>query len=93
MKINKKLAQFKQWILFIVTNRLFYFERTKSSVNWCLWNYKIKRKNPVQDEEKRGKYKDVCLLNYRRSFMKGYEYITITFFHYVTINIDLHRPL
>jgi len=90
---NNKLAQFKQWILSIVTTRLFYFEKTQSSVDWYLWYYKIKRRTPVQDEEKRGKYKEVSLINYRRSFMKGYAYITITFFHYITINIDLHRPL
>ena len=90
---TNKLAQFKQWILSIVSARLFYLEKTQSSVDWYLWRYKIKRRTPVQDEGKRGKYKDVSLINYRRSFMKGYAYITITFFHYITINIDLHRPL
>ena len=83
----------KACFIALVTTRLFYFERTQSSVDWCFLYYKIKRREPVQDEEKRGKFKEVAVIDYRRSFMKGYAYITITFFHYITINIDLHRPL
>jgi hypothetical protein len=92
-RLLSKFAQTKACIIAFVTTRLFYFERTQSSVDWCFWYYKIKRREPVQDEEKRGKYKDVAVIDYRRSFMKGYAYITISFFHYFTLNIDLHRPL
>lgn len=92
-RLTSKSAQIKACFLAFVTTRLFYFERTQSSVDWCFWYYNIKRREPVQDEEKRGKLKEVAVIDYRRSFMKGYAYITISFFHYVTINIDLHRPL
>ena len=85
----------KQWITRIskafytrlVSTRFFYFERTGASVNWWIWEYDINR----QSKEKTPKR--VAAIDYRRSYMKGYAYITISFFHYVTINIDLHRPL
>lgn len=96
MKIRKniisKTSQFKQWILHIVTTR-FLLENSKQSVCWEFWMYKIKRREPVQDEEKRGKYHDVSIISYRRSKLKGYEYFTISFFHYIRISIDLHKPL
>mgnify|MGYP003658426277 CR=1 FL=1 len=87
-----KLAQFKQWILYIVTTRFFY-ENCDHSMNWELWKYKIKRRTPVQDAEKRSKYHNVSIISYRRSKLKGYGYFTISFFHYIRISIDLHRPL
>jgi hypothetical protein len=91
-RLNRTFEMIKQWFLHVVTTR-FYYEKDKQSVNWEFWMYKIKRREPVQDEAKRGKLHDVSIISYRRSKLKGYEYLTISFFHYIRISVDLHRPL
>ena len=91
-RLKQTFSRIKQWFLHIVTTR-FLFENSKQSIDWYFWFYKIKRREPVQDEEKRGKYKEVAIINYRRSKLKGYKYISIRICHYLYINIDLHRPL
>jgi len=91
-RLKQTLGKIKQWFLHVVTIR-FLFQNCKQSIDWGFWMYKIKRREPVQNEEIRGKYQDVSIISYRRSKLKGYEYITIKIFHYLLISIDLHRPL
>ena len=91
-RLKRTFRKVKQWFLHVVTTR-FLFQNSKQSIDWEFWMYKIKRREPLQNEEKRGKYHDVSIISYRRSKLKGYEYFTISFFHYIRISIDLHRPL
>ena len=74
----------KQWI----ERYLFYYERTESSVNINIIPYKIKKRKGSDPTTL-----DTAILEYRRSFMEGYGYITISIAHYFSININLHRPL
>ena len=90
-KLNK-IAKCKQWIIRIATTR-FLFQNSKQSIDWKIWRYKIKRREPIQNEQKRGKYQDAAVICYRRSKLKGYEYIQINICHYLRFNIDFHRPL
>lgn len=91
-RLRQTLGKIKQWILYVVTTR-FYYENCGNSMNWEFWIYKIKRRKPVQDVEKRGRKQDVAIISYRRSKLQGYGYINISFLHYVRISIDLHKPL
>lgn len=86
-----KLARIKACFLAFVTTRLFYFEKDEQSVNISIIPYKIERKKEVQ--EKYGKYKDVKLIEYRRSKLNGYKYISIRIAHYLYFNVDFHSPL
>lgn len=89
-RLKRTFGKIKQWFLHVVTTR-FYYENCKQSVNLSLFKYKIQRRKDHQ--EKYGKYKDVEVFYYRRSKLKGYEYIQIDICHYLRFNIDLHRPL
>jgi hypothetical protein len=89
--LRSKFAETKACIIAFVTTRLFYYEKDKQSVNISIIPYKIERKKDVQ--EKYGKYKDVELIEYRRSKLDGYKYISIRIAHYLYFNVDFHRPL
>ena len=90
-RLKQYFEKLKQWILYFVTNRLFFYENGKQSVTLSLLRYKIKRRSDTA--KKYGLFREVELFYYRRSKLKGYEYITFTIVHYLRINIDLHRPI
>jgi hypothetical protein len=90
-RLTLKLARMKACFLAFVTTRLFYYEKDKQSVNISIIPYKIERRKDFQ--EKYGKYKDVELIEYRRSKLDGYKYISIRIAHYLYFNVDFHRPL
>ena len=89
-RLTSKLTRMKACFLAFVTTRLFYYEKDKQSVNISIIPYKIERRKDVQ--EKYGKYKDVELIEYRRSKLDGYKYISIRIAYYLYFNVDLHRP-
>lgn len=90
-RLASKLAHIKACFLDFVATRLFYYEKDKQSVNVSIIPYKIERRGDVQ--EKYGEYKDVALVEYRRSRLAGYEYISIRIAHYLYFSVDFHRPV
>ena len=90
-RLTSKLARMKACFLAFVTARLKKKKKDKQSVNISIVPYKIERRKDVQ--EKYGKYKDVELIEYRRSKLDGYKYISIRIAHYLYFNVDFHRPL
>ena len=90
-RLTSKLAYIKACFSTFVTTRLFYYEKDKQSVNISIIPYKIERRKAIQ--EKYGKYKDVDLIEYRRSKLDGYKYISIRVAHYLYFNVDFHRPI
>lgn len=90
-RLKQYFGKIKQWILYFVTNRLFYYENCKQSTNLSILKYKIKRRKDVADKYEI--YKEVELFYYRRSKLKGYEYLTFSIAHYIRFNLDLHRPI
>ena len=90
-RLKQTLGNIKQWFLHVVTNRLYFYENGKQSVTLSILRYKIKRRSDTS--KKYGLHREVELFYYRRSKLKGYEYVAFTIAHYLRINIDLHRPI
>lgn len=85
-RLNPFIAKCKAFFI-----RNIYFHKCGQAVELHLFPYKIKRRKDVQ--EKYGKYKNTAAIEYRRSKLPGYEYVSISFFYYIYINIDFHRPV
>ena len=90
-RLKKAFEKLKKWILYIVTTRFFYYESDEQSVNLSFIKYKIRRRKDVAHQY--GQFKDVEFIYYRRSKLKGYEYINLNIAHYIHLNIDLHKPI
>ena len=66
-------------------SKLLVIETDKQSINWEIIPYTLNRRN--------GKLLYTALIEYRRSRLKRYEYVSFSIAHYFRINIDFHKPI